>query len=497
MLILRQPWKAQPQSRPRPSQWALDRKLAALYIPGFGQELVSGATWIVEGTPTIEYFGGLRALKTATNRALRVVLPKQTTNEFTLIGYTQAVSPGTDERPAGFGNSATNNTLMNHNCGSTDARAFRLFTRNDAGASQIVDGASLTAYDGNPRTIAYTYGPAGGFVWVDGVVDANSLPSAGAVTGFTVNQYCVGANRRVTTGNYWSGLTGWQAGFLKQLPFEDHERIRLDPWGMLLEARRIVVPMGTAAAGATAPGTTLTATASLIPGTATGQINATAAGVTLTVTSSLTAGAATGQQNATATGQTLTATASLIAGSASGQANATASGQTLTATASLVPGAATGQQNATASGQTLTATASLIPGTATGGNAGTAAGATLTATASLIPGAATGQQNATAPGVTLTAGVSLIAGSASAANDATASGVVIQATASFIAGTATGNAGGTAAGATMTATVTFIAGGAYGPTLASTPGFRVVGRKPMFTARIGPDGRSLPRRRAS
>lgn len=262
---------------------------------------------------------------------------------------------------------------------------------------------------------------------------------------------------------------------------------------------RIWVPVSvsSSAVDGTASGATVTATASLIPGTATGQINATAAGVTLTVTSSLTAGAATGQRNATAAGQTLTATASLIAGSASGQANATASGQTLTATASLVPGTATGQQNATASGQTLTAAASLIPGTATGGNAGTAAGATLTATATLIPGTATGQQNATAPGVTLTAGVSLIAGSASAANDATASGVVIQAAASFIAGTATGNAGATAAGATMTATVTFIAGGAYGPTLTSTPGFRAVGRRPMFTARIGPDGRSLPRRRAS
>lgn len=198
-----------------------------------------------------------------------------------------------------------------------------------------------------------------------------------------------------------------------------------------------------------------------------------------------------------AAGTTNTATASLIAGTATGQQNATASGSTSVATASLTSGAATGQTNATATGQTMAAAASLIAGSASGAAAGTASGVTVAAAASLIAGAASGQVNATAAGVTLTAGASLIAGSAAAANEGTAQGVVIQAAALFIAGSATGDADATAAGQTMTATVTLIAGGAYGPSLAGTPGFRAARRAPMFTARIGADGRTLPRRRAS
>lgn len=68
--------------------------------------------------------------------------------------------------------------------------------------------------------------------------------------------------------------------------------------------------------------------------------------------------------NGNAAGVTLTATASLVPGAATGQQNGTAAGATLTATATLVPGAASGQANATASGATLTATASLIAGVA-------------------------------------------------------------------------------------------------------------------------------------
>lgn len=74
--------------------------------------------------------------------------------------------------------------------------------------------------------------------------------------------------------------------------------------------------------------------------------------------------------NNTAAGVTITTTASLIAGTASGVSAGTASGATITATTSLIAGSATGQANATASGVTITATASVTAGTASGGAGG-------------------------------------------------------------------------------------------------------------------------------
>lgn len=98
-----------------------------------------------------------------------------------------------------------------------------------------------------------------------------------------------------------------------------------------------------------------------------GGTDATATGTTITATASLTAGAASGVRNATAAGATLTATASLTAGTASGAGGATALGALITATASLITGAASGVRNATASGALLAAVASLLPGSANNG----------------------------------------------------------------------------------------------------------------------------------
>jgi len=119
--------------------------------------------------------------------------------------------------------------------------------------------------------------------------------------------------------------------------------------------------------GATAAGTTITATASVIAGGASGGVSATAAGTTVTATTSLTAGAASGVRNATAAGTTVTATASLTAGAATGAGGASALGALLTAAASLIAGAASGVRNATASGALLAAVASLLPGSANNG----------------------------------------------------------------------------------------------------------------------------------
>lgn len=70
--------------------------------------------------------------------------------------------------------------------------------------------------------------------------------------------------------------------------------------------------------------------------------------------------------DATATGTTLTETLSLIAGAASGVRNATATGQVLQFTTSLTAGTASGVRNATATGATLPVSYSLVPGSASG-----------------------------------------------------------------------------------------------------------------------------------
>ena len=131
-----------------------------------------------------------------------------------------------------------------------------------------------------------------------------------------------------------------------------------------------------------------------------------AAGFTITV----------GAQAATAPGATLTGTATLNPGAASGQQNATAPGTTLTGSTTLTPGSATGgvSGDAVAPGAALTGTATLTPGSASGTQNATAPGAALTGAASLAPGAAVASSpHAAAPGATLTGGASLIAGRAS------------------------------------------------------------------------------------
>lgn len=91
--------------------------------------------------------------------------------------------------------------------------------------------------------------------------------------------------------------------------------------------------------------------------------------------------------DASASGAIVTATITLIAGTAG--VNATAPGATLTIAASLIAGSAS--VSVTASGALQTLTASLIPGTATGSSDVLAPGATIVIAASIIPGQATGE----------------------------------------------------------------------------------------------------------
>lgn len=96
--------------------------------------------------------------------------------------------------------------------------------------------------------------------------------------------------------------------------------------------------------------------------------SATASGATLTATASLQAGGASGMGSATAPGITLEAVAQLLAGIASGGSTSTAAGVTVTATASMLPGAASGQRSATANGALWSAAASVMAGGASNGS---------------------------------------------------------------------------------------------------------------------------------
>ena len=136
----------------------------------------------------------------------------------------------------------------------------------------------------------------------------------------------------------------------------------------------------------------------------------------------------------TLAGTTLTATASLIDGTATAGGSATANGVTLTATASLINGAATA--SSTAAGTTLAATASLIAGAASASSQ--ASGVINTVTASLLAGGVAA--DSVGAGTIQTIAASLIAGTASASSpDATAPGAVVRADVFLIAGQAYGN----------------------------------------------------------
>lgn len=127
---------------------------------------------------------------------------------------------------------------------------------------------------------------------------------------------------------------------------------------------------------------------------------------------------ASGSSGATAPGATLTGTASLEAGSATGQADATAPGATLTGTASLTPGTAKANKDihAVGNGDVLKPSQPASTGSGTVGLAGAAPGATLTGTATLAGGAA--QADAQVAGADLTGTASLTAGTAESQSQA-------------------------------------------------------------------------------
>ena len=121
---------------------------------------------------------------------------------------------------------------------------------------------------------------------------------------------------------------------------------------------------------------------------------------------------------ATANGTTLSYSFSLVAGTATGEASAT--GQTVSYTYSLVPGAASAGSGGTANGVTVSYSFALVAGGANG--AASANGVTVSYTYSLLAGSASGGGGSTANGVTLEVFYSLIPGAASSDNVSTFGG---------------------------------------------------------------------------
>lgn len=113
--------------------------------------------------------------------------------------------------------------------------------------------------------------------------------------------------------------------------------------------------------------------------------------------------------NGYAPGDTISASVSLLPGSATGTAagSGTAAGATLSATAQVIHGVVAG--GAVAAGAVVSTTVQITAGAATGG--AVAAGATLPAAVALIAGSATGTSgSATAPGAVMSPTVSIIPG---------------------------------------------------------------------------------------
>jgi hypothetical protein len=227
--------------------------------------------------------------------------------------------------------------------------------------------------------------------------------------------------------------------------------------GVMVQDTAVAAAIATGSASIS--GQTITAVASLIDGTATGEGSGTATGQTLTITASLTDGTATA--DATASGQTLTATTALVDGTASGTEAATATGQTLTATATLTDGTATGSVSGTATGQTLTVPATLTDGTASGTVSATATGQTLTTAASLLTGAAGGV------GQTLTITIALIPGTATGQLSGVANGVLIFVDIDPPLG-AVASGGATTAADTVATAVSLLSGDAHLPAVGQT-----------------------------
>lgn len=215
--------------------------LISMIVPTTSQrvDLVGGRTLNSIGAPTSEIISSSQVLRTnGSSSGAFVPIRRRTLNAFSLIAIQQAVSPATDTRSLSLGNSASDQPLLMLNTGAVTASRIRLFIRNDAGLSDVVDSTLIAPYDGNIHVIGLSYAfGVGCFAYSDGIRETQTLP--GTRSGFTVDQFAIGLLKRTGNGSWWSGRTWLACAFDRLLTDDIHVRIAADPWGMLLMPKRI------------------------------------------------------------------------------------------------------------------------------------------------------------------------------------------------------------------------------------------------------------------
>ncbi len=250
------------------------------------------------------------------------------------------------------------------------------------------------------------------------------------------------------------------------------KRFAIDPWKIFAPQKRVVYFNTAGTDIINAPGSTLTATSSIIPGTPTaasaisgtvletlpelltGSVNGNTSlnGVLLTESTYIISESATG--NVLIPSVLVTSSATITSGAASAGTVGNAAGTTLNSSSSIIPGIV--QIIANVSGDILTSTPAILSGVITGSV--NIAGVSLNSSTGLVVGAASSSGVGNASGTTVTASSSIISGNVSVIG--TALGVILEATNSIIAGNATIAAN--ISGSILTNTTNLISGNSTG-----------------------------------
>lgn len=300
------------------------------------------------------------------------------------------------------------------------------------GMAVVANGTTRRMFIGEASSNRYNFSatPSGGSQQIAGLGDSiNSLAGApqvlvGVVRGTTISLYRNGTDegggKTIASQNFsdatscsasWNGFLESGDGYVglvaywigRALTADEISAISANPW-QLFAPRQIWVPVSAGgSADGTITGSTLTATASLLPGelgasgVLDGQVLTAAAsllpgdlqagtqisGAVLEASASLLPGEL--RAGSVLAGALLPAQAALLAGVLAGEGNATIDGAVLPATALLLPGVLSSTGNAQViHGETMGASVSLISGALLAGSA--LQGQTLTATAGLLPG---------------------------------------------------------------------------------------------------------------
>lgn len=178
---------------------------------------------------------------------------------------------------------------------------------------------------------------------------------------------------------------------------------------------------GTATGAALVAGQTLARSSSIVPGVGSGAASVSGVSLPTSVTQITQSGVATG--DATTAPQTVTGVSSVLPGSVSAERFGTASGAALGVSASIFEtGFASGTQNPTVDGQIMLISSIISPGNAQGGFSVSVGGEAWIVLPSLIDGIGTG--DAAVIGDTQTVTGTIIAGVATAEQEAVVDGII-------------------------------------------------------------------------